>query len=442
MRFKDKRVLVIGAGQSGKSAEAFLQQRGALTYLFDDNDGLEHEWDSQDFDLAVLSPGVSINHPLAQKFKDILLSELALGFMAKKWWHRKKVVTITGTNGKTSVVNMIFNALGAGRAVLCGNCGPPVTAVTREIQKKIPVTEISSFMLELPAPRSNIAVILNVTEDHLDRHGTVENYVAHKESLAKSQKRRDTLILNYDCVTTRGLAIGKRQRVLWFSTTTRVRGIYVENGVVYLNIARRRKPMVTLNELGIWRTHDIQNLLATVLVCKLLGAKKVGWNNAPEHRLQFVKTVGQTSFYNDSKATNIAATLAAASSFSLPVHLILGGQGKGQDFAKLFNELPVGVASIHVFGADAHTILTAASESGYKHAFYCSSLEHATHAAYESAKATNGPTVVLLSPACASLDSFTSYAERGEIFKRKVMNIHGNVEVREQIKEEAGEKDF
>jgi len=429
MKFKNKRVLVIGAGSSGKSAQNFLQQRGAKTYLFDDADGLEFEWEGEEFDLAVLSPGVSINHPLAQKFKDILVSELALGFSVRRWWHRKKIVAVTGTNGKTSVVNLIHGALGGKRSVLCGNCGVPVTGVSRELRKKIPITEVSSFMLELPAPRANIAVILNVTEDHLDRHGTVDNYIAHKESLAKPQRKRDILVLNFDCETTRALAIGKRQRVLWFSTTARVRGIYAENGVVYLNLGRKRRVLVTLNELGIWRTHDVQNLLATVLVSWLLGVKRVVWNGATEHRLEFVKTHGQTSFYNDSKATNVAATLAAANSFSLPVHLILGGQGKSQDFSKLFADLPVGVASIHALGEDAHAILTAASEAGYKRAFYAQSLEDATHAAYDSAKATNGPSVVLLSPACASLDGFASFAQRGEIFKRIVMNINGNVEV-------------
>ncbi|MCL2587623.1 MAG: UDP-N-acetylmuramoyl-L-alanine--D-glutamate ligase [Firmicutes bacterium] len=416
MKLKNKRVLIIGAGASGKSAEAFLQQRGAKTYLYFDPSAIEFE--ESDFDLAVLSPGVSINHPLAQQFKSKLVSELTLGFSGR----HKPIVAVTGTNGKTTVVNLIHQILGQNRSILCGNIGIPVTSVSEEIKRKIPIAEVSSFMLELPAPRVRIAVILNITQDHLDRHGTIENYVRHKESLAHGQKRCDRLILNFDCPTTRELAKGKRQRILWFSTTARVKGVYIEDGVVWLNLKRKRRRLYSLNELGLFRMHDIQNFLATLLVCWLLGKKNIGevcgrpLKQIEDHRIEFVRAVGQTAFYNDSKATNIAATLAAVNSISLPVHLIMGGQRKGQDFNKFFENLPAHVARICVIGVDKKYIVKTAAAHGISDIYLCDGLVDALEWSVKG----SGAKVVLLSPACASFDEFKNYQDRGNKFKEMV----------------------
>ena len=410
MKFKDKRVLIIGAGASGRSAEAFLQSRGAKTFLYDDK--LKLDVERLDCELAVLSPGVSINHELAQRFRDKLISELALGFTVR----HKKIVAVTGTNGKTSVVNLIHQAMGDKRAVLCGNCGPPVTSVSESLRKKIPITEVSSYMMETEMIkgrfRPRIAVILNITQDHLDRHGTIENYIAHKEVLAKNQKRRDVLILNYDCANTKKLAEGKRQKILWFSTKARVRGIYAEEGRVWLNTGRKACAVFDLGELGLHAEHQIQNFLATALVCALLRVKRANLKNlrsVEEHRIEFVKTIDGASYYNDSKGTNTAATLAAINSFSLPVHLILGGKRKGQDFAQFFAKLPAHVASVCVYGEDREHIAKASTVEVVE----CEGLEEAVRIA----SVGQGPRVVLLSPACASFDQFRDYVQRGERFR-------------------------
>ena len=405
---------------SGKSTESFLQSRGAKTLVFDDKFGQDiAKLDPKDFDFAVLSPGISINHELAKKFKEILVSELSLGFSGK----HKRIIAVTGTNGKTTVVNLINQALGNKKSVLCGNCGPAVTSVTKVIRKKLPITEVSSFMLELPAPRVSIAVILNITQDHLDRHGTVENYIRHKESLASSQKRSDRLILNYDCPVTKELSAKKRQRVLWFSTKTRVKGIYTEDSTVWLNIRRKRRALFSLNELGLYREHDIQNFLAVALVCKLLGVKDKDLkdlNNVQKHRIEFVKAINNISFYNDSKATNIAATRAAVNSLGLPVHLIMGGQRKGQDFSAFFENLPAHIKHIYVFGQDRGHILGRAARFGFSEITSCKNMEEAVVLANKSA---TGPQIILLSPACASMDEFRDYQDRGDSFKMTIDKI-------------------
>ena len=461
MKLKDKRVLIIGAGESGQSAEKFLQSRGAKTLVFDDRFEMDIErLCAEDFDLAVLSPGVSINHQLAQKFKHKLLSELSLGFARCRSLVRfisalkAPIVAVTGTNGKTSVVNLLHQAIGPKKSFLCGNCGPPATAITsKDMRRKIAITEVSSFMTEpevakeepsrvrkgnrckfLPRPfRPDIAVILNITQDHLDRHGTVDNYIRHKLALTAHQRRSDILILNYDCPNTRELEKNFKKekwekparsgpKILWFSTTARVRGIYVEDGIIWLNLRHKRRALFTLGELGLYRQHDIENFLATALVSRYLRVRLVNLLNLrsiENHRIEFVATIGQTSFYNDSKGTNISATLAAVNSFSLPVNLILGGQRKGQDFAKLFEVLPAQVNEVFVFGEDAHHILSSAVDAGWgSRISVYDGMESAVKAAYAGplGKKNDGPNVVLLSPACASFGEFRNYAHRGEQF--------------------------
>ncbi|MCL2846820.1 MAG: UDP-N-acetylmuramoyl-L-alanine--D-glutamate ligase [Firmicutes bacterium] len=417
MNFKDKRALVIGGGRSGIAARDFLIARGATVRVYDDTVDTVEAFDGREYDIAVISPGVPITHPLAVKYKDILTSEFALGLAAK----HKRIIAITGTNGKTTVVNMIANALGD-RGVLCGNCGIPVTSVGDQLRKKTAVAEVSSFMLESPGYfRPNIAVILNITQDHLDRHGTMEQYIAEKNKIATHQKRRDKLVLNFDCPNTRKLVEGKSQQIYWFSKTARVRGAYVEDGHVMWNARGRAVQLFHLREFAwIKNPHDVANLLACVVVCMLLGVGKkniLNIGNINEHRIQHIVTKNDIAFYNDSKATNIGATLSALSSFSCPVNLLVGGMAKGQDFRTLFEQMPKQVSRVFVFGHARADILAAATAVDYDHVESCADMATALGNAI-----THGtsPKAVVLSPACASMDEFRDYAHRGEEFIKLV----------------------
>ncbi|MCL2755958.1 MAG: UDP-N-acetylmuramoyl-L-alanine--D-glutamate ligase [Firmicutes bacterium] len=439
MNFKNKRVLIIGMGTSGKSANIFLKKRGAIVTLYDDKEyPISHETISiDDFDLAVLSPGVSISHPLAQKFRYKITSELALGFCVP---HKKKV-GVTGTNGKTSVVNMINNAINANskkpRGILVGNSGVPVTSKSKEIRQQIPVTEVSSFMLETQICqdyistkrwykrvikfRPKIAVILNISQDHLDRHGTMENYINHKAAISKHQKRCDKLILNFDNENTRN--IKSRAKILYFSTKSRVNGIYIEDGNVMLNLRYKAKRLFKLSDIGMHKQHDIENFLVTTLVCHLLKIPKKNLLNLKmleKHRIQHVANIGQISFYNDSKGTNIGATLAACNSFKLPINLLVGGMDKGQTFETLFENLPSNVTKVFIYGSCKEKIKKAADDIGFDKVELCDDMYDAT----KKASYGDGPRVVLLSPACASFDEFQSYEDRGYKFIEFIKSIN------------------
>jgi len=433
MTFKDKFALIIGTATSGMSAKKFLEQRGAIVTLYDDKDyPTDHETLLyEDFDIAILSPGVSINHPLAQKFKSKLTSELVLGFSTP----HKKIVAVTGTNGKTSVVNMIQNTISVkkDKSILVGNSGVPVTSVNEEIKKKTPITEVSSFMLEcqlidhekqlrkIAKFRPKIAVILNISQDHLDRHGTMENYIEHKAAITKHQKRCDKLILNYDNEHTRN--IQSNAKILHFSTKSRVRGAYVENGFVILNTCCRAKKLFKLTDLNLHKPHDIENFLATLLVCYLLHVpiKNLTKTKAIEdHRIQYIGTIEQTAFYNDSKATNIGATIAACKSFKLPINLLIGGVDKGQNFENLFRDLPPNVQQIFLYGSSKESIKDIAKKVNYTNFTLCQDIHDATNQAFEY---SDGPKVVLLSPACASFDEFKNYEDRGNKFMEFVLSM-------------------
>ena len=426
MDFKNLKVLVLGAGASGLSAAKFLRKRGAVVGIYDDKRGegikeaiYVNDVDFEDFDYCVISPGVSIRHPIAKKFEGRIMSELVLGFTAP----HKKIVAITGTNGKTTVTNMIGRAVGK-RGVVCGNIGVPVTGVSDEIKKKIAVTEVSSFMLEVDGKfKPDISIILNITQDHLERHGTIQEYIRCKGKLASAR----AVILNHDCFNTRALNDG---RALYFSTSTKVRGIYLDGRDVVLYINKRPKVIFNIDDFDEDRPHQISNILAVILACKLLkvpggrilAACKGGSANEQlsEHRIQPVGEVGNVAFINDSKATNTASCLASCACFQGPVNLLVGGVSKGQNFDELFAKLPRNVEHVFAFGQSSGELVKAAGVAGFAHITRFKTMREATLAAF---KHGFGPRVVLLSPAGSSFDEFSGYAERGKVFAEIVKEI-------------------
>jgi len=422
MDFRNLKVLVLGAGASGVSAAKFLRERGAVVGIFDDGKGeavkeaiYVSDVDFESFDYCVISPGVSINHPIAKKFEGRIMPEFVLGFTAP----HKKIVAITGTNGKTTVTNMIGKAVDR-RGVVCGNIGMPVTGLSKEIRRKIAVTEVSSFMLEVDAVfKPDISIVLNITQDHLERHGTMDEYIRCKAKLCNAR----VVILNHDCVNTRVLNDG---RAFYFSTKTAVRGIYLDGQSVVLNIGRRPKVIFNIDEFSEDRPHQISNILAVVLACRLLGVSRrrildaCKGGQVYEHRIQHIGEVGNVAFVNDSKATNVASCLASCACFQGAVHLLVGGVSKGQDFSELFSKLPKHVDHVFAFGESADEIYKAATRVGVRNITKLKTMREATIAAF---KHGFGPRVVLLSPACSSFDEFSGYAERGKVFAEIVREL-------------------
>lgn len=417
MEFLSKKWLVLGAGASGLSAARFLRERGAVVGVYDNKrkDGIpeaifvnEDQITSEQFDYCVISPGFSINHPIARMFEGRIISELMLGFTAP----HKKIVAITGTNGKTTVTNML-GAAARKHGVICGNVGVPVSSVSAEIAKKVAVTEVSSFMMEVDMDfRPDISIILNITQDHLERHGTMDEYIKCKAKLTHAKK----VILNYDCLNCRMFNDG---RAFYFSTSKKVRGIYLDGKNIVLDIGKRPKVIFDIDEFCEDRPHQISNILAVILACTLLKISRKRILTAcmggklHEHRMQDVGRIENVAFINDSKATNIAACLAACACFEGPINLLVGGITKGQNMTELFAGLPKQVEHVFAFGEGAEVIINAAKNIGFKNILKFKLMKDAVLAAY---KHGFGPRVVLLSPACASFDEFENYADRGRAF--------------------------
>jgi UDP-N-acetylmuramoylalanine--D-glutamate ligase len=434
----NKTALVIGYEKSGQSAEKFLQAHGYEVLIWDDNNQRQNP--DEDalavVSLCVISPGVPYNHRIVKIMteQDIpVVAEFELPFIFLRVRRPFTAVAVTGTNGKTTVVNQIHNSIMGSnkKSVLCGNVGIPTTSVADKVCGAISVMEVSSFMLEPPVRlfRPRVAVITNITQDHLERHGTMEEYIRCKKQIFARQTRRDYLVLNWDDENCRavGREIAGRNspKIIWYSTENRVRGFYYEDGIIYKNTRRRAKCVFPAAEINEFTRHGLSNALATVAVAHILRLNKsaviaAAANKSRPHRIEKVGERGGLAFYNDSKATNISSVLAACKCFSLPITLILCGKTKGQNYIELFENLPPSVTNIIVFGECANSVFLTAKGLNRGAVFVAASMQDAVNTAAEK---TAAPAVILFSPGGSSFDQFRNYEDRGEKFTEYVRSI-------------------
>ena len=441
---KRQNYLVFGLSRSGKAAARFLLSRGANVYIYDEieNDRTaqavkeleQHgakrvlkenvERMHEHCDGLVLSPGIPIDHALAVAFKRNGKAVLGESELAARYM-RCPIIAVTGTNGKTTTVSMLTEILNKGglKAKACGNIGTPMLDCVETPLDEFAVAEISSFQLEtLNALCPHIAVVLNVTEDHLNRHYNMENYVFLKRKLLKNLTETEFAVLNYDDETVRSFAEKTRARVLYFSVKERVRGAYFENGGLYFG----KEKILSADELPIGGVHNIQNALATIIAAKIVGIKSVDIAAALtefkgiEHRIQTVGQIDGVTYIDDSKGTNVDATLKAVSAMSGETVLLLGGKNKGYDYGALFRALPQSkVVHTVLYGENRYALLQSARTVGFEKLTLCDTFDFAVKMAAARAKIGQN---VLLSPASASFDEFSSYEERGEKF---VEIVHG-----------------
>ena len=425
MKYDKKIVLVYGLKKSGQSAAKFLSERGALVYAYDDKASFIENatviknlslLSGKNLDFVVLSPGVDINSP---KIQELLLSgvkiksELELGAENLK----AKLFTITGTNGKTTCVNLLYNIFKqAGKETeLFGNVGTPITSIVDNLKRTAyGVCEVSSFQMETTENLKSFAsALLNITPDHLDRHKTMENYINLKLKLLEQAKHK---VFNADDEISYNLSKRFNKAVL-FSKNRATNGAYVKGEFIYYKNSKVMKTeLVTLPG-----EKNLENVLAVITLAKLGGIKNadiikgITSFKPLEHRLELVDIVNDVSFVDDSKSTNVASTLNAISAFTgKNIILLLGGRGKELDFAPIFeNKLYAAVC----FGECGLDILKVARA---ERVAYEENLKAAFNKAYELARPGS---VVLLSPACASFDEFTSYKQRGDYFKRLVRSV-------------------
>jgi UDP-N-acetylmuramoylalanine--D-glutamate ligase len=452
MELKGKKVLVVGLGKSGLAAALFLRRRGAQVTVSDirsaealANDipslleeGINVEAGGHGLltfrrqDLIVVSPGVPLDTPELAQVRNFGLPvigelELAARFL------KGKTLAITGSNGKTTTTSLVGEILeAAGLPTLVGgNIGVPVVALIEESTDETwSVLEVSSFQLETTEQfHPTIAVILNITPDHLDRHGTFENYALAKERIFAVQNKQDFLVLNADNARAAAAASRSSAAVYWFSLENPVsRGAWVEDGQVMYRASKDAHPetIMPLTGIPLKGEHNVENVLAAVCASRLAGASPeiirhaVEKFRAVEHRLEYVATVNGVEFYNDSKATNVDATAKAIAAFPGGIHLILGGKDKNSDYTQLADLLRSRVRAVYTIGAAAAKI-----ESHLRGVVAIHSCETLERAVTTAAAAAHPGEIVLLAPACSSFDQFENYEQRGRIFKELVHDWRG-----------------
>ena len=447
MDFPGKRVLVVGLGKSGAASALFLAERGARVAVSDARSqeqlreeipslldhgisvetGQHGERTFRDQDLIVVSPGVPFDvpqlvHARARGIPVIGEVELAARFL------KGHIVAITGSNGKTTTTTLAGEIISAGgpKALVGGNIGTPaITFVDRSTADTWIVLEISSFQLEtIETFHAHVAVVLNITPDHLDRHYTFENYAAAKGRIFENQTASDFAVLNADSKPCLTMASSTKARVRWFSRLKEVAsGTFLHGSQIVWRDEKGEREIMPIGEIELKGSHNVENVLAAVCIGMIAGVEPaqirqaVGGFKAVEHRLEYVATVRGVEYYNDSKATNVDATIKALESFPGRIHLILGGKDKGSDYSVLNDLLRQRVKRVYTIGAAAAKIESQIQGVEVVHA---ETLENALRKA--NAVAQPGD-VVLLAPACASFDQFKSYEHRGKVFKEIVRGL-------------------
>jgi UDP-N-acetylmuramoylalanine--D-glutamate ligase len=447
MELNGKRVLVVGLGKSGVASALFMKAHGARVTVSDTKSGDElrneipvlldngitvetgghGDRTFRGQDLIVVSPGVPVDAPplvQARSLGETVIGEVELAAQ----FLPGPIVAITGSNGKTTTTTLTGEILTAAGfpALVGGNIGTPAISLAERAKPgTLIVLEISSFQLEtIESFRPKVAVVLNVTPDHLDRHRTFEIYAEAKARIFENQQPEDCAVLNADDPTCVAMAKKTRSQVFWFSRQKEVeRGAWVRAGNIVFRDASGQREILQVSEIPLKGAHNLENVLAAVSAGVLMGCapekirSAVHDFKAVEHRLEFVASIRGVDYYNDSKATNVDATLKALESFPANIHLILGGKDKGSDYTVLNDLLRKRVKRVYTIGAAAAKI---ESQIQGPEVVQAETLENAVRKASTSAEPGD---VVLLAPACASFDQFKSYEHRGRVFKDLVRGL-------------------
>ncbi|MFB3776357.1 MAG: UDP-N-acetylmuramoyl-L-alanine--D-glutamate ligase [Bryobacteraceae bacterium] len=443
MDLRGTRAVVIGLAKSGLASIELLVSKGAAVSACDSRPlnqlpGVAEalgrlgvpfrpqSWEAlQHAELVVISPGVPADLEVLERARQGGIRVIGEVELAGSYL-KGDTIGITGSNGKTTTTAMVGHLLReCGIPVqVGGNIGtvPAAGMVESSRPGQWNVLELSSFQLETVADfRARIAAVLNVTQDHLDRHHTFEGYAAAKARLLETQLPGDHAVLNADDPTCVAYASATRGRPIWFSLSRRLsEGVWLEENRIVLD----GRTLLEAGEIPLRGRHNIENAMAAAAAAHLAGAPLEGIAaairsfRAVEHRLEFVRQVRGVDFYNDSKATNVDSALKAVEAFDGPLWVILGGKDKGSDYTPLAAPLARKARAVLLIGAA--TPLISAGLKGTVPLVECGTMEKAVQTAM--AKAAPGDTVVL-APACASFDQFDNYEHRGRVFKQLVSQL-------------------
>lgn len=456
MKTTGRKTLVLGAGKSGIASAKFLAERGAVVALHDKkavdewsdvarslkeshNVGLIGgdlaSWLLDQIDLVIISPGVPTNS-IPARYVDRkdgeVIGEIELAYRFMKG----RIVGITGSNGKTTTTTLIGELLkNAGiRTQVGGNIGTPLLSLAEpSTDDTWTVVELSSFQLEtIKDFHANVAICLNVTPNHLDRYESFPDYAAAKHRIFLNQTSDDLAVLNADDEITSTWGTGLKANVNFFSVKREVEeGLFLRGRDVVCRSAGKEKVLTTRDEIFLRGLHNVENVLASFAAGLACGAdpdsmrETIASFKGVEHRIEFVADIDGVKFYNDSKATSVDATskaLEALSEGEGKTVLILGGRGKNAPYAPLVELIERSVRALVLIGEDADNI--ASQLKAHAETIRASSMEDAVAKSFEIAMPGDS---VLLAPACASFDMFTSFEHRGEVFKSAVIQI-GNAE--------------
>lgn len=445
---KDRRILVVGLAKTGVSVARFLKNKGAeviasdikvASQLESSIDGLRdldiefelggHKVETlKNVDLIVVSPGVPLNiEPIkeAQRQGIEIMSEVELAYQ----FINTPIIAITGTNGKSTTTALIGNILEASgyKVYVGGNIGSPLIDYALSNQDRdYVVAEISSFQLDgIKTFRPRIGILLNITEDHLDRYQTLSSYIYSKSRMFTNQSTEDIAILNKDDSFILKIQEMIPAKKIYFSSHQRVEeGAYADRGFIACCDGTGGRELFDITKLKIIGPHNLQNIMGAILASKICGCAHKSIITALEgflgleHRLEFVRMLGNIAFYNDSKATNVDSVIRALESFTRPIILIAGGRDKGGDYSPLRDPIKERVRLLILLGE--------AKEKLSQHlgdlvpTIAVRTLEEAVRTAYSEAEPGD---IVLLSPACSSFDMFNDYKERGNVFKDVVRSL-------------------
>ncbi len=445
--FENRKILVMGAGKSGIAAVKLLKKAGAVPVLYDENKELDknaliEKLGDASCDiyagelpvdvksschLLVMSPGIPVDTEFVDDFKKdgrVVLGEIELAYQFAKG----RLIGITGTNGKTTTTALTGKIAEDyyGKSFVVGNIGNPYTVEAfNTTDNDITVAEISSFQLETAIDfHPDVTAILNITPDHLNRHHTMENYVACKEDITKNQTKDDACVLNYEDQYLKDFADRCPARVIWFSSKTKLdEGLFLDGDEICYARNGNVERLMNVHDMKLLGVHNYENVMAAIAMTDAVGIpmdsiiKSVKEFTAVEHRIEYVATVDDVDYYNDSKGTNPDAAIKGIQAMNRQTILIGGGYDKQNAYDEWIEAFDGKVEWLILIGQTKEKIDECAKAHGFNNTILLETFEEAVNKARELAKPGMA---VLLSPACASWGMFPNYEVRGKEFKRMV----------------------
>ncbi len=452
---RSQKVLVAGSGISGISSAKLLLEMGGEVVLYDGNASLDPETLKKEFEegakvtivlgeltradlsgveMCIISPGISLETPFVQMIDEARIpiwGEIQLAFQCAKG----RLAAITGTNGKTTTTALTGEIMKSKfeDVYVVGNIGIPYTQVALQTEdNSVTVAEVSSFQLETIMDfRPDVSAILNITPDHLNRHHTMENYIAIKESITLNQTAKDICVLNYDDPVLREFGSPenerRKSRVIFFSSRQQLaEGYYLEGDIICYAHNGRVSEIVDTRELNLLGRHNYENVMAAIAISSSMGVsidrirRVVKEFKAVEHRIEFVLERSGVRYYNDSKGTNPDAAIQAVRAMPGPTLLIAGGYDKESQYDEWIESFGDKVKYLVLIGQTRDKIAECAKAHGFTEIMYAEDMSEAVRVCASYANMGDN---VLLSPACASWGMFKNYEERGRIFKECVRNL-------------------